>query len=216
MRIPQIPLNTFIIFALQRIFLMAETDKYLTLDELSEGLYKDKGSRFYSFVFPVSSVDDAKKRLDEYRKKYHVARHVCYAYALGPDAAETRANDDGEPSSTAGKPILGQIVSHGLTDVLVVVVRYYGGVNLGTGGLIVAYRMAAAEALDKAGTVVRQVEEQVSVRFVYEQMNNVMRVVKDMQPRIVDQQFDNSCVMTLSIRKSEAEQLRKRLDDALR
>ena len=164
----------------------------------------------------MQSVDEVKVLLADYRKRYYDARHVCYAYALGPDASETRANDDGEPSSTAGKPILGQIVSHGLTDVLVVVVRYYGGVNLGTGGLIVAYRTAAAEALDNAKKVVRQVEEQVTVRFVYEQMNSVMRVVKDMQPRIVDQQFDNSCLLTLSIRKSEAEQLRKRLNDALR
>lgn len=192
------------------------TDEYTTLtDTVAEGYYTEKRSKFLAFAHHVESTEQIKALLASYRKLYYDARHVCYAYALGPDAAETRANDDGEPSSTAGKPILGQIVSHGLTDVLVVVVRYYGGVNLGTGGLIVAYRTAAAEALNKAGTVVRQVEEQVTVRFVYEQMNNVMRVVKDMQPRIVDQQFDNCCVLTLSIRKSEAEQLRKRLDDAL-
>ena len=194
-----------------------QNDEYTTIDgQVAEGYYTEKRSKFLAFAHHVQSVDEVKVLLADYRKRYYDARHVCYAYALGPDASETRANDDGEPSSTAGKPILGQIVSHGLTDVLVVVVRYYGGVNLGTGGLIVAYRTAAAEALDNAKKVVRQVEEQVSVRFVYEQMNSVMRVVKDMQPRIVDQQFDNSCLLTLSIRKSEAEQLRKRLNDALR
>ncbi len=194
-----------------------QNDEYTTIDgQVAEGYYTEKRSKFLAFAHHVQSVDEVKVLLADYRKRYYDARHVCYAYALGPDASETRANDDGEPSSTAGKPILGQIVSHGLTDVLVVVVRYYGGVNLGTGGLIVAYRTAAAEALDNAKKVVRQVEEQVTVRFVYEQMNSVMRVVKDMQPRIVDQQFDNSCLLTLSIRKSEAEQLRKRLNDALR
>ena len=194
-----------------------QNDEYTTIDgQVAEGYYTEKRSKFLAFAHHVQSVDEVKVLLADYRKRYYDARHVCYAYALGPDASETRANDDGEPSSTAGKPILGQIVSHGLTDVLVVVVRYYGGVNLGTGGLIVAYRTAAAEALDNAKKAVRQVGEQVTVRFVYEQMNSVMRVVKDMQPRIVDQQFDNSCLLTLSIRKSEAEQLRKRLNDALR
>ena len=128
---------------------MAETDKYLTLDELSEGLYKDKGSRFYAFVFPVASVDDAKKKLDEYRKKYHDARHVCYAYVVGKTDEDcvTRSSDDGEPSGTAGKPMLTQLVSNGLHDVMAVVVRYFGGVLLGTGGLAVAYRSAMEDAL---------------------------------------------------------------------
>lgn len=192
-------------------------DTFLTInDTIAEGYYTEKRSKFLAFAHHVQTEEEIKTLLTDYRKRYHDARHVCYAYMLGYERKLFRANDDGEPSSTAGKPILGQIVSHGLTDVLVIVVRYYGGVNLGTGGLIVAYRTAAAEALDNAKQVVRQVEEQVTVRFVYEQMNSVMRVVKDMQPRIVEQQFDNSCVMTLSIRKSEAEQLRKRLDDALR
>ena len=191
-------------------------DTFLTInDTIAEGYYTEKRSKFLAFAHHVQTEEEIKTLLTDYKKRYHDARHVCYAYMLGYERKLFRANDDGEPSSTAGKPILGQIVSHGLTDVLVIVVRYYGGVNLGTGGLIVAYRTAAAEALDNAKLVVRQVEEQVTVRFVYEQMNSVMRVVKDMQPRIVDQQFDNSCVMTLSIRKSEAEQLRKRLDDAM-
>ena len=152
-----------------------------------------------------------KALLADYRKKYYDARHVCYAYMLGPERTDFRANDDGEPSSTAGKPILGQINSAELTDVLVVVVRYYGGVNLGTSGLIVAYREAAALAIADAAKVTRQVEEVVTYDFPYTMMNSVMKVVKDMQPRIVSQTFDNTCQVRLAIRKSEAEHLRQRL-----
>ena len=130
---------------------------------------------------------------------------------LGAERKDFRANDDGEPSSTAGKPILGQINSQELTDVLIVVVRYYGGVNLGTSGLIVAYREAAADALAHSTLQTRQVEEQVKYSFAYPQMNDVMRIVKEMQPRIIEQQFDNTCEITLSIRKSEAEALRSKL-----
>ena len=131
---------------------------------------------------------------------------------LGAERSDFRANDDGEPSSTAGKPILGQINSNELTDILIVVVRYYGGVNLGTSGLIVAYREAAADAIAHSETVTRQVEELVSYSFSYPLMNDVMRIVKEMSPRIVSQQFDNTCEITLAIRKSEAEQLRNRLE----
>jgi uncharacterized YigZ family protein len=152
-----------------------------------------------------------KALIDQYRKKYYDARHVCYAYMLGAGRADFRANDDGEPSSTAGKPILGQINSHELTDILIIVVRYYGGVNLGTSGLIVAYREAAADAIAHAQVETRQVEELVTYDFPYVMMNDVMRVVKEMQPRIVAQTYDNTCQIRLAIRQSEAEQLRQRL-----
>ena len=153
-----------------------------------------------------------KSIVSAYRKQYYDARHCCYAYMLGPEQKTFRANDDGEPSSTAGKPILGQINSAGLTDILIVVVRYYGGVNLGTGGLIVAYRTAAADAIANATIEVRQVEETIKYDFTYPMMNDVMRIVKEMQPQVVDQQFDNTCSITLRIRKREAEQLRSRLN----
>ncbi len=184
---------------------MAETDKYLTLDELSEGLYKDKGSRFYSFVFPVSSVDDAKKKLDEYRKKYHDARHVCYAYVVGKTDEDcvTRSSDDGEPSGTAGKPMLTQLVSNGLHDVMAVVVRYFGGVLLGTGGLVVAYRSAMEDALQNARIVEKTVEDEITVEFEYEKMNSIMKVVKDNSLKIVSQQFDLKCSVTVLVPKSK-------------
>jgi len=187
------------------------TDEYTTIGTTGEGYYTEKRSKFLAWAHHVETVEEVKKLLDQYRKKYYDARHVCYAYMLGADRADFRANDDGEPSSTAGKPILGQINSAELTDVLVVVVRYYGGVNLGTSGLIVAYREAAAQAIDNAEKVVRQVEETVSYDFPYTMMNSVMRVVKDMQPRIVSQTFDNTCQLRLAIRKSMAPLLRQRL-----
>lgn len=184
---------------------MAETDKYLTLEELSEGLYKDKGSRFYAFVFPVASVDDAKKKLDEYRKKYHDARHVCYAYVVGKTDEDcvTRSSDDGEPSGTAGKPMLTQLVFNGLHDVMAVVVRYFGGVLLGTGGLVVAYRSAMEDALQNARIVEKTVEDEITVEFEYEKMNSIMKVVKDNSLKIVSQQFDLKCSVTVLVPKSK-------------
>ena len=187
------------------------TDEFKTITGTSEGFYSEKRSKFLAFVHHVETVDEIKDILAAYRKKYFDARHVCYAYMLGADRKDFRANDDGEPSSTAGKPILGQINSNELTDILIVVVRYYGGVNLGTSGLIVAYREAAADAIAHAEIVTRQVEETVVFDFPYLMMNGVMRVVKEMQPRIVSQTYDNDCQVTLSIRKSEAEQLRTKL-----
>ena len=150
--------------------------------------------------------------MQAYGKRFYDARHVCWAYVLGADGSVSRANDDGEPSGTAGKPILGQIVKNGLTDILVIVVRYFGGVKLGTSGLIVAYRTAAADAIEHATVETRYVEETVVFDFSYVMMNDVMRVVKEMKPRIVSQDFDNSCRITLSIRRSEAEALRTRLE----
>ena len=187
------------------------TDEYKTLKTEGEGYYSDKRSKFLAFAHHVSTVEEIKEILAGYRKKYFDARHVCYAYMLGPERTEFRANDDGEPSSTAGKPILGQINSNELTDILIVVVRYYGGVNLGTSGLIVAYREAAADAIAHSEIETRQVEEIITYNFPYPMMNDVMRIVKDMQPRIVSQTYDNTCEIRLSIRKSEAEQLRNRL-----
>ena len=188
------------------------TDEYKTLKTEGEGYYTDKRSKFLAFAYHVSTVEEIKEILARYRKKYFDARHVCYAYMLGPERLEFRANDDGEPSSTAGKPILGQINSNELTDILIVVVRYYGGVNLGTSGLIVAYREAAADAIAHSEIETRQVEEIITYNFPYPMMNDVMRIVKDMQPRIVSQTYDNTCEIKLSIRKSEAEQLKNRLN----
>ena len=187
-------------------------DEYRTIKTGGEGYYTDKRSKFLAFAHHVETVVEIKDLLAGYRKKYYDARHVCYAYMLGPERLEFRANDDGEPSSTAGKPILGQINSQELTDVLIVVVRYYGGVNLGISGLIVAYREAAADAIVHAEVETRQVEEVVTYSFAYPQMNDVMRIVKEMQPRILSQTYDNTCEIRLSIRKSEAQQLRSRLE----
>ena len=191
------------------------TDEFKTISTTSEGFYSEKRSKFLAFAHHVETLDDIKELLAGYRKKYYDARHVCYAYMLGAERTEFRANDDGEPSSTAGKPILGQINSNELTDILIVVVRYYGGVNLGTSGLIVAYREAAADAIGHDTIETRQVEERVSYSFAYPQMNDVMRIVKDMNPRIISQTYDNTCEIVLSIRKSEAEQLRQRLSKLL-
>ena len=186
-------------------------DEFLTISSTGEGYYTEKRSKFLAWAHHVESTDEIKAILADYRKRYYDARHVCYAYMLGPERQDFRANDDGEPSSTAGKPILGQINSAELTDVLVVVVRYYGGVNLGTSGLIVAYREAAALAIADAKKESRQVEELVDYDFPYPMMNSVMRVVKDMEPRIVSQTYDNTFRITLAIRRSLAEQLRQRL-----
>ena len=191
------------------------SDEYKTIASTSEGYYTEKRSKFLAFAHHVQTVDEVKELLAGYRKKYYDARHVCYAYMLGAERTEFRANDDGEPSSTAGKPILGQINSNELTDILIVVVRYYGGVNLGTSGLIVAYREAAADTISHATIETRQVEEIVKYSFAYPQMNDVMRIVKDMNPHIISQTYDNTCEIVLSIRKSEAEQLRNRLKSLL-
>ncbi len=188
------------------------SDLYKTItNDIGEGYYTEKRSKFLAFAHHVETIDEVKDIVAQYRKKYYDARHVCYAYMLGHERLDFRANDDGEPSSTAGKPILGQINSNELTNILIVVVRYYGGVNLGTGGLIVAYKTAAADAIAHSLVEERQVEETIKYSFSYPMMNDVMRVVKEMNPRIVSQTFDNTCQITLSIRKSLAEQLRSRL-----
>lgn len=188
------------------------SDTYRTISAISEGYYTEKRSKFYAFAHPVETVDEVKDIVAMYRKKFYDARHVCWAYMLGHDRADFRANDDGEPSSTAGKPILGQINSSELTNILVVVIRYYGGVNLGTGGLIVAYRTATADAIANANIEERLIEQEIVYNYPYIMMNDVMRVVKDMQPRIISQTFDNTCEIKLSIRKSEAPRLKSMLE----
>ena len=186
-------------------------DSYKTIQGTGEGYYTEKRSKFLAFAHHVESAEEVKEIVDSYRKKYYDARHCCYAYMLGADRSAYRANDDGEPSSTAGKPILGQINSKELTNILICVIRYYGGVNLGTGGLIVAYRTAAADAISHCEIVERLVEEEVTFSFSYPMMNGVMRVIKDMDARIVAQKFELSCEVVLSIRKSLAGELRARL-----
>ncbi|MDR0892561.1 MAG: YigZ family protein [Mediterranea sp.] len=186
-------------------------DTYRTITAPAEGMYTEKRSKFLATALPVSTVEEVKEHLASYRKKYYDARHVCYAYMLGAGRTEFRANDDGEPSGTAGKPILGQINSNELTDVLVLVVRYFGGIKLGTSGLIMAYKAAAAEALTAATIVEKTVDEEVTVLFEYPFMNDVMRIVKEMEPEIVRQSFDMDCSMTLRIRQSEMATLRAKL-----
>ena len=186
-------------------------DLYKTIKTKAEGTYSEKRSKFLAFAIPVCSVDEVKQLVAEYQKKYYDARHVCYAYMLGAERTEFRANDNGEPSGTAGKPILGQINSNELTNILIIVVRYFGGIKLGTSGLIVAYRLAAAEAIAAAEIIEKTVDEEVSVMFEYPLMNEVMKVVKDLEPQIVGQQFDMDCQMTLRIRKDEMGQLKDRL-----
>lgn len=187
-------------------------DEFKTISsKIGEGFYSEKRSKFLAFAHNVDSVTEIKSLLDHYRKKYYNARHVCYAYMLGADRTSFRANDDGEPSGTAGKPILGQINSNELSNILIVVVRYYGGINLGTGGLIMAYRTAAADAIAHSEIIRQQIEEIITYTFTYPMMNDVMRIVKEMSPKILSQNFDNTCMITLSIRQSEAEQLRHKL-----
>lgn len=192
---------------------MEQKDEFLTItDTPAEGFYSEKRSKFLAFAFHVTSEEEVKQYVAEFRKKYYDARHVCWAYMLGADRTDFRANDDGEPSSTAGKPILGQINKNELTDILIIVVRYYGGVNLGTSGLIVAYRTAAAEAIANAEIVSQFVEEEVVFDFPYIMMNDVMKIIKDMSPSIISQTYDNTCEMKLSIRKSEAPILKAKFD----
>lgn len=186
-------------------------DTYLTVARLSEGLYKEKMSKFISFAVPVSTLDEVKEALARYQKEYYDARHVCWAYMLGAARTEYRVNDNGEPSGTAGKPILGQINSFGLTNVLIVVVRYFGGIKLGTSGLIEAYRAAAADAIRANEIVECLVEEDVRIFFEYPFMNDVMRIVKEENATIISQYFDLDCDMTVRQRRTMLPRLRERL-----
>lgn len=188
-------------------------DTYLTIEAPGEGIYKEKMSRFLSFAVPVVSVDEALAYVEQYRKEYYDARHVCWAYMIGADRKCFRSNDNGEPSGTAGKPILGQINSANLTDILIVVVRYFGGIKLGTGGLIVAYRTAASEAIAACSIVERLIEDCVKIHFEYPLMNEVMRIVKEEQAAVVAQSFEMDCEMTLRLRRMAMPRLRERLEN---
>ncbi len=189
-----------------------EEDAYKTIAGRAEAVYTEKRSRFIAIALPARSQGEVKSYLEEYRKKYYDARHVCYAYMLGHERTDFRASDSGEPSGTAGKPILGQINSNGLTDILIIVVRYFGGVKLGTGGLIAAYRAVAAEAIANATIIEKTVCEDVGITFGYPFLNDVMRVVKEENPVVVSQSYDMDCIMTLRIRSSLVPRLRMRLE----
>lgn len=177
-------------------------DVYKSIPAQAQGLYKDNGSRFISFAFPVETEEDVKEIVIDLKKKYHDARHHCYAYRLGHMGDKFRANDDGEPSSSAGRPILGQIDSKGLSDVLVVVVRYFGGIKLGIPGLIRAYRTSTAEALENAGSVEKIAGRWYLIRFDYLVMNQVMKIVKDMELPQKEQDFGERCTMLCRVRLS--------------
>ena len=190
---------------------MAE-DVYKTIAHPSEGIYTEKRSKFLAFAFPVSSVDEIKAHIERIQKEYYDARHVCYAYMLGAERKDFRANDNGEPSGTAGKPILGQINSNELTDILIVVVRYFGGIKLCTSGFIVAYKAAAVEAISAAEIIEKTVDEDILFGFEYPFMNDVMRIVKEENPKILEQGYDQDCTMKLRIRKSMMPRLKERLE----
>ncbi len=187
-------------------------DTYLTIKNTSEGLYKEKGSRFIAFAYPVQTAEEAKTVLLQLRKQYHDARHICYAYSLKADASETRSNDDGEPSGTAGKPIQGVLLSSKLTYVLIAVVRYFGGVKLGTSGLITAYREAAADAITNAEIIEKTVDVDYCISFEYPMINEVMRVMKEENCELIEQQFEMTCRIHFRVRKAAYAQVVGRLE----
>ncbi len=188
-----------------------KSDEYLSIRAQSSGTYKEKGSKFIALAFPVCTEQDVKSILHKLRKEYHDARHHCYAYRFGHTGETYRANDDGEPSGTAGKPIHGQLVSFNLTDVLIVVVRYFGGTKLGASGLINAYRTAAREAIEEATIVVHTLVHEFSIRFTYNELNQVMRILKDEGAKMGEQYFAEDCKLSFSIRQSKSESLSDRL-----
>ena len=187
-------------------------DTYKTIVAPCEGIFTEKRSKFIAMAFPVTTLEEIKEHLAVCQKKYFDARHVCYAYMLGHERTNFRANDNGEPSGTAGKPILGQINSNELTDILIIVVRYFGGIKLGTSGLIVAYKAAAAEAIANATFIEKTVDDDVYFAFEYPFMNDVMRIVKEEEPEILEQAYDMDCLMRLRIRRSMMPKLRARLE----
>jgi uncharacterized YigZ family protein len=186
-------------------------DTFRTIANTSKAAHAEKRSKFIAYAFPTGSAEDAKTETDRLRKEYYDARHICWAYMLGPERKDFRSNDDGEPSGTAGKPILGQINSNGLTNILIAVVRYFGGIKLGTSGLIAAYKEAAAKAIGAAQIVEKTVDCRIAFSFEYPFVNDVMKIVKDMEPSIIIQVFDVNCNITLEIRKTRFEGLKNRL-----
>ena len=191
---------------------MAVLDTYNTIESPATGLYKEKGSKFMSFAHPIFSEEAVKDVVAELRKEFHDARHHCFAYIIGSKANKWRINDDGEPSGTAGKPIHGQLLSYGLTNILVVVVRYFGGTKLGVSGLINAYKLATQEALNSATIVTRTVDDLYRVSFGYLALNDVMRVIKEMGLNVENQQFDNSCWVSLRARRSLSAEFLSRIE----
>lgn len=180
-------------------------DTYKTLTTSSEGLYSEKKSKFIALAIPVSSEEEVKEKLADIRKQYHDARHHCYAYILGPDKSGYRMNDDGEPSGTAGRPIYGQLLSFDVTNVLLVVVRYFGGIKLGVSGLLNAYKLAAKMALENANIVEKTIEETYKVSFDFPEMNAVMQLLKDPEIKILEQNFDMQNIIRFSVRQREAD-----------
>jgi uncharacterized YigZ family protein len=186
---------------------MLFSDEYKTITNPSQGSFRDKGSRFLAFAFPAGNELEVKQQLESLKKQYFDATHHCYAYVLGFDKSAYRINDDGEPSGTAGRPIYGQILSTDLTNILIVVIRYYGGTNLGVPGLINAYKTATAEALGNATIVTRIVREIHQIEYPYEVMNNVMKIIKDENLEVINSEFGMKCVIRLAIRRSDAERV---------
>jgi uncharacterized YigZ family protein len=186
---------------------MLFSDEYKTIAQTSQASYRDKGSRFLAYAIPVSAEKEVKQQLDALRKQYYDATHHCYAYVLGFDKSAYRINDDGEPTGTAGRPIYGQLLSADLTNTLIVVVRYYGGTNLGVPGLINAYKTAANEAISNATIVTRIVKEMHEIEYPYERMNEVMKIIKDETLEVINTAFGMKCVIRLAIRHSEAERI---------
>ncbi len=187
-------------------------DEYLTVAKEARSVYRDRGSRFIGIVFPVESETDIKEMLNTLRKEFHDARHHCYAYRLDPEGSVWRVNDDGEPAGSAGKPMLGQLQSSGVSDVLAVVIRYFGGTKLGVPGLIKAYKTSIKDALSEAGTVSKIVLKPLVIDYGFEHMNQVMKVIKEMNPQVISAHYDAMCRMEIRIRKSEAERLRSKLE----
>jgi uncharacterized YigZ family protein len=183
------------------------SDVYKTIEKESTGYFKDKGSKFYSYAYPLSNEDKVKDIISNLKKEHHSARHHCYAWRLGTEEIKTRANDDGEPSSTAGKPILGQLQSYEVTNILLVVVRYFGGTLLGVSGLINAYKNASIEALNNAEICTKLIENTFEIKFGYEVLNAVMLVTKQENLNIVNTDFQIDCKLTYTIRKSESEKV---------
>lgn len=190
-------------------------DSYLSIDATSEGSYKEKGSKFLSFLLPVKSEEESKQRLSEFRKKYYDARHVCYAIVLGPEWQLMKASDAGEPAHTAGDPILNEIRATGITNVLLVVVRYFGGTKLGKSGLISAYKEAAADALKNCTVVEKFVMAEFQIKFQYHQSGEVMNTLSALQATINSQEFETDCAIQFSVKRSKAEEARKKLEKYL-
>ncbi|MBA4240092.1 MAG: YigZ family protein [Sphingobacteriaceae bacterium] len=190
---------------------MLFSDTYLTIEKPTEAIFKDKGSKFLAFAYPVENDQQIKEILNQLKKEHHTANHHCYAYRLGADKMNFRANDDGEPNNTAGKPILGQIQSNDLTNVLIVVVRYFGGTLLGVSGLINAYKNSAADVIKASAIIEKQILFNYTIQFYFEHLNDVMKLLKQLDCKITNQQFDNNCEISFSIRKANSEQCEEKL-----